>query len=227
MKNFNLLLATTALLSTGALAVMAATDSVSTTLKANINLYSPFTINGKGGLIQFPAITVSPQDDSGVIKITVRPDGTVDESQSNAQIFNAWGSNGIATGAKTEAITISGGDIGGLAESYENATTDEEIAAIDDEFNNAVGDSDFNDNYNVSLSANEIAMEVDGDGAPCGTVKNLTRRWHYDKANNALELRFGGTFELYKDTENNKFFAPGANGYTGCSGEITVTFMHH
>ena len=227
MKNIKLLLATTAILSMGAVVANADTDSVSTRLRASIELRNPLTMNATGGTIWFPMITVKPQQGASSIYVTVKPDGSVDQNLSNVQILNQMDANGIKDGSATDAIIISGGDINALfASLYANKTTAEERAELDNDL--IQEDGSFDGSYNVALSSETIPMTVDGLGStPCGTVRDLTRHWTYTGTNGGqIELRFGGTFELYKDASSGAYFSPGANGLATCSGQITVTLVH-
>ena len=222
MKNLKLLLATTAMLSIGSSAVFADADSVSTTLRASINILDPFTMNSSGGEIIFPSITLKEQPGADSIKVTVKPDGTIDQSKTNAQIL-MMSRQGKVVNSQIKPIIISGGNIKyQVDDTYSNTNTDEEIAAKD--IANTQADGGFHA-YNIVLSSNEIPMQYDDDSPLCGTVSDLTRSWHYNKTNKSIELRFGGTFELYKD--NNGYFEiqDADLGGIECFGKITVTLI--
>ena len=227
MKNKFLLLGATALLSTALAAnVRAEAKPVTANLNVDISIYDTFSVDAIDGKLLFPAISTKNPAGSGKVRVKVRPDGTIDPTGTNAQILQQT--------SHTTPIIISGGNLGYYFSDYENtlasaaqekgnALTVAEIAEIGEEFAMSNGDGAF-DNYVAILSADGIeanTLDLKAGNKVCGTVKEFTTYYRYvgSSANDAaLELRYGGTFELADD------YVGGLNR-SSCSGNLTVTLV--
>lgn len=226
MRNFKLLLATTAILSaTFAVGAMAEGEAPITaetygnrataTLNASINILSPITMTD--GDIKFPTITTTNMNSYDEVKVKVNYDGTIDYAESTAQIVN----DNIANSYYVTPIQITGGHLSNLYQS-EYTAGGANAAALDEShnFNGRFG------SYNVSV-AETIPMYTLNNyyqltNTQCGEVSALERYWNYDTSLNGgkggLKLRFGGTFTL----DGN--YTP-TTAYERCQGSTTVTFI--
>ena len=233
MKNFKLLLASTAILSTGL--VMGAladgetptaatyTNRTSATLETSIRIFSPISMtNGK---LDFPDITTTAKTGVDSVKVKVKPNGEIDYSETTAQLIG----NGINNGrAYIQPIKITGGDVGDYKSAY---TAEGADAAALDEYYNAELSGIFDDYYDVVVADSTIPMYIQNSDTSvatnhCGDVGSLERYWHYNTSLNGgkggLELSFGGTFTLDSD-----FDPTDSGGGVRCIGSTTVTLFIH
>ena len=219
MRNFKLLLATTAILSTGLAANVLADDPApvteanysnraSATLSTSIQIISPMTMTN--GSISFPTITTTNMNNYESVKVKVNYDGTIDYANSTAQI--------ISKSSYITPITIIGGDIGSLKSTFDGKTGDELASAI--AYYNS-GGSWAGGMYSLQV-ADTIPMYDNNTNTLCGEVSDLQKYWYYDTAldNNkgGFKVKFGGTFTVDSD------YNP-TGGLGRCSGGATVTFF--
>ena len=197
MKNFKLLLATTAILSTG-LAVVAMADGEyvgdptgSVTLKASANFTTP--IHASVESLFF---------------------GELDPVKGGTVVVGADGSfsgDAIITASSSSynpfpgTIYLWGGMISDWVDDGEDLTTLVQLA--------------------IDPTETTITLHEDGDESKdvCGVVDNITTGQHkkVTKGNetNALEIKFGGTLTI------DSTYRPESGYYSNCSGKKTITYV--
>ena len=228
MKNFKLLLASTAILSTGlALNVKAEdessayTNTVHSTLRASVGIFSPLTMTD--GAIDFGEITTYGRNGNN-IKIKVNPDGSIDQSVSTAQVVR---------NPSVTTMYLGGGDLGeiGIIRADVEAIIAEGIGGEHGYTQDNMDEATymlalFNGTYS-GLSMGEISLVLsnptfnleDGDENTCGEVSGLIPTWKYTGTEGKeVEIRFGGTFTL------DSVYTP-ENGNDICIGSTTVTLI--
>ena len=230
MRNFKLLLATTAILSTSMAANVCAegetpvtaanySNRASATLTATIDIYNPITMTN--GYINFPIITTGNMNNYDSVKVKLNYDGTIDYANSTAQIVNESHGSG--------PIKITGGDIGAYRSSFVGKTGD--VLASTLAGHNSTGADGYKvwagGNYSLAVADTIPMYELDTSGSQatstlCGEVSDLQRYWNYNTAldNNkgGFEVSFGGTFTVDSD------YNPTV-GHRRCRGSTTVTLL--
>ena len=205
MKNFKLLLASTAILSTGALAVLAtpstAPQSVTAQFGADIVIVEPALMTG--GNISFPTMLAT-----GGRVVTVDATGAVDSSST------ATFADPNPT-ASVNPIIISGADIGSMYDDSNGADTSFDI-------NNYSGWSQIQMPPKITLT--DVSTNQSGK---CGDVTGFTpgtpsfgKDIMEEGGSEVRTIRFpyGATFTMKEG------FHP-ENGYANCKGSATVTYI--
>ena len=206
MKNIKLLLATTAMLSIGAIAANA--DFNQATIRATASFASPSTAT------QGDAIIFGILDPNAGGTLTVNPDGTF---EGTAKVIENGGSYGSINSG---SIKFSGGRIPLAAgDSY---SLDAQTGAYTQNLSSFAPNDQNQFLVKLALDGARIDMYRSGDSysPSCGYVDNLTQgnaSWDGEY----YTLRIGGTLNLEFDNDY-----PDSDGeYIGCMGSTTLTYV--
>ena len=202
MKNFKLLLATTAILSTGALAVLADptpvfnNDTVSPVIYAEAIIIKPLTVSSSS---EEPINFGSMVFEKGKY-VTINTAGEIDTNASNATTYDVQ--------RRAARVHLSGtGTIGNMIYGMNN---DPEEEYTDDELTADISPY-------ITFTIPDITLTAENN-INCGKVDSFEQKYHL--ANDGIDVYIGGKFTM----SNNDITMP-ASGFLNCSGNVTATLV--
>ena len=220
MKNFKLLLATTAILSAG-LVINSNAESVKAEFRIGVGIFNPISITTTHADFDLGAIS-----NNGGKVLKVKPDGSVDETVTTAQVVGkSQGNNKIVIkGARYTSTFADNFYEGNNLSNYRDILNNTNSTA--EEISNAKSKIDeFGLNYGFIIVPDDdvVVMMSDKTNSRCGELSNHEFMQIYRPYNdNAVEVYYGGTFTLDDDYDAGDTLD---TSYDYCEGTVHITVL--